>query len=62
LCGLLSLFGSTQNVVPRWKRQGDMVLGLEEDGTEIVRVPMYEPVQVRQALDSERGVVRTNCP
>ena len=62
LSGLLSLFGSTQNVVPRWKREGDIVVGLEEDGREIVRVPMREPVQVRQALDAERGVVRTNCP
>jgi nitrate reductase beta subunit len=62
LSGLLSLFGSTQNVVPRWKREGDMVLGLEENGTEIVRVPMHEPVQIRQALDTEYGVVRTNCP
>jgi nitrate reductase beta subunit len=62
LSGLLSLFGSTQNVVPRWKREGDMVLGLEENGAEIVRVPMHEPVQIRQALDAERGVVRTNCP
>ena len=62
LSGLLSLFGSTQNVVPRWKRESDMVVGAEEDGREIVRVPMHEPVQVRQALDAERGVVRTNCP
>jgi nitrate reductase beta subunit len=62
LSGLLSLFGSTQNVVPRWKREGDMVLGLEESGAEIVRVPAHEPVQIRAALDSERGVVRTNCP
>jgi nitrate reductase beta subunit len=62
LSGLLSLFGSTQNVVPRWRRDGDMVMGLEEHGREVVRVPMREPVQVRQALDSERGVVRTNCP
>jgi nitrate reductase beta subunit len=62
LSGLLSLFGSTQNVVPRWKRSGDVVIGLEEDGREIVRVPVREPVHVRQALDAERGVVRTNCP
>jgi nitrate reductase beta subunit len=62
LSGLLSLFGSTANVVPRWKRDGDVVIGLEEDGREIVRVPMHEPVHVRQALDGERGVVRTNCP
>ena len=62
LSGLLSLFGSTQNVVPRWKRDGDTVLGLDESGAEIVRVPLREPVHIRQAFDSERGVVRTNVP
>jgi len=62
LSGLLSLFGSTQRVVPRWKRAGDIMLGLEESGAEIVRVPLREPVQIRQAFDAERGVVRTNVP
>ena len=38
------------------------MIGLEENGTEIVRVPLREPVHIRQAFDSARGVVRTNCP
>jgi nitrate reductase beta subunit len=62
LGGLLGLFGSTERVVPRWKRSGDTVFGLEENGTEIVRVPLREPVFVRQAFDAARGVVRTNTP
>ena len=62
LSGLLSLFGSTQRVVPRWKRQGDQVIGLDEAGAEIVRVPVREPVHIRTAFDSARGVVRTNVP
>ncbi len=62
LAGLLGLFGSTQRIVPRWKRQGDTILGLEESGDEIIRVPLREPVYVREALDTTHGVVRTNVP
>ena len=62
LAGLLELFGSTESVVPRWKRQGDLIFGLEEDGREIVRVPMTEPVVLRPPVDRAHGVVRTNCP
>lgn len=60
IAGLLSLFGSTQQVVPRWRRQGDTVIGLDDSGAEIVRVPLREPVHVREAFDSARGVARTN--
>ncbi|MFI5397919.1 MAG: 4Fe-4S dicluster domain-containing protein [Candidatus Binatia bacterium] len=60
LAGLLSLFGSTPQVVPHWKRQGDTVIGLDDSGAEIVRVPLREPVHVREAFDSARGVARTN--
>jgi nitrate reductase beta subunit len=62
LAGLLTLFGSTERVVPRWKRTGDTVIGMEEDGSEIVRVPLREPVFVRQAFDATRKVMRTNIP
>jgi nitrate reductase beta subunit len=62
LTGLLTLFGSTQRVVPRWKRDGEMVVGLDESGSEIVRVPLREPVHVREAFDSARGVPRNNVP
>jgi nitrate reductase beta subunit len=62
LAGLFCLFGATERVVPRWKRTGDTVIGLEEDGTEIVRVPLREPVFIRRAFDAARGVTRTNTP
>lgn len=62
LAGLLALFGSSHQVMPRWKRTGDNVLGLAEDGRELLRVPLREPVYVRAAFDSARGVVRTNVP
>jgi nitrate reductase beta subunit len=62
LAGLLGLFGSTERIVPRWRREGEWVLGLEESGAEIVRVPLREPVHVRAGPDPRHGVVRTNCP
>ena len=62
LSGLLSLFGSTERMMPRWRRQGDMVLGLDETGAEIARVPLKEPVYIREAFDSVRGVAHTNTP
>jgi len=62
LAALFCLFGSSERVMPRWKRMGDVVVGMEEDGTEIVRVPVREPVFIRQAFDAARRVVRTNTP
>jgi nitrate reductase beta subunit len=62
LGGLLKLFGSSALILPRWKRRGDQVLGLAEDGRELARVPLREPLKVLQAYDAARGVTRTNCP
>ena len=62
LAALMCLFGSSEMVMPRWKRQGDVVMGLDEKGAEIVRVPMYEPVHVRPAFDQLYQIQRTNCP
>jgi nitrate reductase beta subunit len=49
-------------VIPRWKRSGDTILGLEENGAEIVRVPLREPTFIRQAFDQKYQIARTNCP
>ena len=62
LAGLLALFGCTEQVVPRWRRQGDLVIGLDEGKTELLRVPMREPVHILPAFDQKYGVARTNCP
>ena len=62
LAGLLGLFGCTERVIPRWRRQGDTVAGLDENRREIVRVPMREPVYLLPAFDSQYAVMRTNCP
>ena len=60
LSALLALFGSTEWVMPRWKRVGDTVMGLREDGRELVRVPVREPVWILPAKDQARGVSRMN--
>ena len=60
LAGLLTLFGSTERIVSRWKRVDEQVMGFDENGKEIVRVPLREPAQIRQAFDAARGVARTN--
>lgn len=60
LAGLLSLFGSTELIVPRWKRQGEEVIGMNEKGVELIRVPIREPVQILPGFDAKYGVTRTN--
>ena len=62
LASLLCLFGSTEMVVPRFRRQGGLAIGSDEKGAEIVRVPMREPVYVRPAFDAKNQLVRINCP
>jgi nitrate reductase beta subunit len=62
LSGLLCLFGSTEAVVARWRRQGDQVVGMDEKGAVVIRVPRNEPVHVRPAFDAKYQIVRINCP
>jgi nitrate reductase beta subunit len=62
LSGLLGLFGSTEMVIPRWRRTGELVSGLNESGAEVVRVPLKEPVLVRSAYDKVYQISRVNCP
>jgi nitrate reductase beta subunit len=62
LAALLCLFGSTELVVSRYRRQGDTAVGVDEKGAELVRVPMREPVHIRPAVDAKNQLVRINCP
>jgi nitrate reductase / nitrite oxidoreductase, beta subunit len=62
LAGLLGLFGSSERVMPRWKREGDWTIGLDEQDQEIVRVPLKEPVYLRGPYDEKHQVARVNCP
>jgi nitrate reductase beta subunit len=60
LAGLLSLFGSTEKIVAKWKRVKEEVFGYDESNREIVRVPLREAPTVRQAFDTARNVARSN--
>jgi nitrate reductase beta subunit len=62
LAGLLCLFGSTERLVTRFSRQGDVVTGFEESGSAAVRVPLNEPMHIRPAQDRRNQLVRINCP
>ena len=62
LAGLLSLFGSTEQIIRRFKRVNDQVLGFDDGGKELVRVPFKEPVHIRKALDVAQNVARGNTP
>jgi nitrate reductase beta subunit len=62
LAALLCLFGSTESVVARWRREGETVTGSDDQGAAVVRVPVREPVFVRPAFDPKFRVIRTNCP
>jgi nitrate reductase beta subunit len=62
LAGLLGLFGSSEKVVHLFKTEGQHSVGYDENKKELVRVPLREPVLVRNAYDDKHKVARTNCP
>ena len=62
LMGLLGLFGSTDRMMTKWKRVGETITGLDDDGNLQVSVPLREPVHIRPAYDKQYQVTRQNCP
>ena len=62
LAGLLGLFGSTESIVPRFRRAGDHTIGLDDKGAELIRVPQREPIWERIKFDKRLNVARVNCP
>jgi nitrate reductase beta subunit len=62
LAGLLGLFGSTESVMTRWRREGEQVVGMDDNGTPLARVPLREPVHIRPAFDKLYQITRVNCP
>ncbi len=62
LAGILTLFGCTEQIIPRFRREKDEMVGLDEKGSEIIRVPITEPTYIRQAIDAARGGLLTNIP
>jgi len=48
--------------MPQFRRQGDVISGIDAHGNTVVRVPVNEPVHVRPAYDRLYQIQRTNCP
>jgi len=60
LLGALMLFGSTPEILHRFRVIGDLAIGYDEKGGEVVRVPLTEPFQIRAFFDEARKVYRHN--
>lgn len=60
LIGALLLFGSTPEIIHHYKVSGNFTIGYDEKGVELARVPLVEPIYVRDAYDSKSGTFRTN--
>ncbi len=65
LIGLLMLFGSTDKIVNKFKVESKNSGGIEgfctgfnEDGKEIAKVPLKEPIVIREEYDDQRDVHR----
>lgn len=55
LLAVLTLFGASPMLIHRFRREGDLALGFDERGTEVARVPLYEPAIIRAFHDAARG-------
>lgn len=60
LLGALTLFGSTPHIIHYFRVDGDHAIGYDAAQREIVRVPLREPVVVREAYDAQYEAYRTN--
>ncbi|MBF0157599.1 MAG: dehydrogenase [Magnetococcales bacterium] len=60
LLGLLLLFGATPMIIDRFKIENDSAVGFDEQGQELVRVPLREPTFLRVAFDEAYKTHRSN--
>ena len=60
LLGALTLFGATPEISHYFRVDGDTVIGYDAKQAEIVRVPLREPVVVRELYDIKHKAFRTN--
>jgi nitrate reductase beta subunit len=62
LAALLCLFGCSEQHFHSWKRQGNSAVAFDKQSKEITRIPITEPVFVREAFDPKYRVARMNTP
>ena len=60
LLGALLLFGATPEISHYFRVDGDHVIGYDFKQSEIVRVPLKEPVVIREVYDVKHKAYRTN--
>ena len=60
LIGLLMLIGSTDRIIHSFKAQNGDCIGYDENGKEIIRVPVKEPVIIRKEYDEKLDVHRAS--
>jgi nitrate reductase beta subunit len=60
LLGALLLFGATPEISHSFRVDGDHVIGYDDKQSEIVRVPLKEPVVIRELYDIKHKAYRTN--
>ena len=62
LQGLLVLFGSFEKILHSFKVDGDHAYGYDEKGDEFIKVPVTEPIFVREVYDKKLKSYRHNTP
>jgi nitrate reductase beta subunit len=62
LLGCLTLFGSTNRWVEKFKIKDGYAYGFDTKGAEIVKVPLKEPVYIRPFRDEQHQAYRHNTP
>jgi nitrate reductase beta subunit len=60
LLGALTLLGATPEISHYFRVHGDEVVGYDGKQSEIVRVPLKEPVVIREVYDIRHKAYRTN--
>jgi nitrate reductase beta subunit len=60
LLGALTLFGATPEISHYFRVDGDTVIGYDSKQAEVVRVPIKEPVVIREVYDIKHKAFRTN--
>ncbi len=62
LLGVLLLMGATDKWIERFRVKDGSAFGYDAKGNEIARVPLKEPIYIREALDTKVGAFRHNTP
>jgi nitrate reductase beta subunit len=54
------IFGATPEISHSFRVEGDHVMGYDAKGAEVVRVPIREPIVIREVYDIKHKAYRTN--